>query len=132
MKKAFFLSILFLFAFSQAFAVNFSPTVLTISAPAYVQYNFDGSTVSIPVKITGQPANSLFLVFTKDQGSAVSQVQNGYLGWHYVNKIDTCLYVSNNMQLVSVTTTSPGTARMQTAKLSPKASTPTTSGVMTI
>jgi len=98
MKKAFFLSILFLFAFSQAFAVNFSPTVLTISAPAYVQYNFDGSTVSIPVKITGQPANSLFLVFTKDQGSAVSQVQNGYLGWHYVNKIDTCLYVSNNMQ----------------------------------
>jgi len=98
MKKAFVLSILILFAFSQAFAANFAPTVLKISAPQYVLYNFDGSSVSIPVKITGQPANSIFTVFTKDQGSSVSKVRNGYLGWHYVNKIDTCLYVSGNMQ----------------------------------
>jgi len=98
MKKALVLSILFLFAFSQAFAATFSPTVLKISAPQYVQYNFDGTNASIPVKVTGQPANALFLVFTKDQGSSVKQVRNGYLGWHYVNKIDTCLYASGNMQ----------------------------------
>jgi len=81
------------FAVSQVFAADFVPTVMKMSAASYINYGFDGSSLSIPLKVTGQPANAMLLVFTKDQGATISQIQNGYLGWHYVNKIDTCLFV---------------------------------------
>ena len=67
---------------------------MKISVPAMIQYNFDGSALDIDMKVSGTPANAQLLVFTKDKGPSVSMVQNGHLGWYYVNKIDTCVYAS--------------------------------------
>jgi len=92
MKKFVGITFFLLFLAASSFALEFAPTPMVISAPEIIQYNFDGTDLSIPVQITGTPANAQLLVFTKDKGSTISQVHNGYLGWHYVNKIDTCLY----------------------------------------
>ena len=92
MKKTFLVTVMFVFAVSQVFAADFAPTPMSISAPGTINYGFDGSALDIDVKITGTPANAQLLVFTKDKGASVSQVQNGHLGYHYMNKIDTCVY----------------------------------------
>ncbi len=94
MRKLFIFIVVMACTASLAFAANFTPTLLKISAPSTVLYNFDGKTLNIPVTITGTQANLIFTVFTKDKASTISKVKNGYLGWHYVNKIDTCVYVS--------------------------------------
>ncbi|MFC1509219.1 hypothetical protein ACFL60_06045, partial [Candidatus Omnitrophota bacterium] len=99
MKKSLVLTALLLFAVSQVFAANFAPTPMVITAPEMIQYGFDGSSLSIPVKIAGTPANAQLLVFTKDKGASVAAVQNGYLGYHYMNKIDTCVYVGEAVNL---------------------------------
>ncbi|MCE5248729.1 T9SS type A sorting domain-containing protein [bacterium] len=77
-----------------AYAASFVPTQLKISAPGNIQYNFDGSTLTIPLNVSGTTATTLFCVFTKDKASSIRNIRNGYLGWHYVNKIDTCIYMS--------------------------------------
>ena len=97
MKKVFI--ILLLFTVSSAFADNFSPSVLQLSAPDVIQYDFDGTSLTIPVTVSGTVAEVIFLVYTKDMASNISAVQNGHLGWHYVNKVDTCMYVSGVTQL---------------------------------
>ena len=79
---------------SLVFSAPFVPTRLQLTLPSVLQYNFDGSTLEIPVNVNGTPARIWFFVFTKDKGDEIGVVQNGYLGWHYVNKIDTCLYTS--------------------------------------
>ena len=77
------------------FAAPFSPTLLKLSADAEIQYDFDGSVLEIPVTVTGTSASPLyFLVHTKGIGSTVPNMRNGYLGWHHVCKIDTCVYLS--------------------------------------
>jgi hypothetical protein len=99
MKKTVIIIALLAFAATQVFAADFVPTPMAISAPAQVLYNFDGSEVEIDVSISGTPALAYLLVYTKDMGASISKVQNGYLGWHYVNKIDTCIYASEASQL---------------------------------
>ncbi len=84
-----------LLAASSAWAANFTPNVLRLSAPDAVSYDFDGTNLVLPVTVTGPQASVVFTVFTKDKGSSIQKVKNGFLGWHYVNNIDTCLYVSN-------------------------------------
>ena len=91
------LGILFLLTVSSASAVNFSPTLLKLNAPDIVQYYFDGSTIDIPVKVAGTSANMLLCITTKDMSESIS-VQNGYLGWHYVNNVDTCVYISSMIE----------------------------------
>jgi flagellar hook assembly protein FlgD len=98
MKKTVIIMAMLAFAASQVFAADFVPTPMKISAPAQVLYNFDGSEVEIPVSITGTPAYAYLMVYTKDKGASIGPVQNGYLGWHYVNKIDTCVYLSEANQ----------------------------------
>jgi flagellar hook assembly protein FlgD len=88
-----------LFLVTSVFAANFSPSVLKISAPATVQYNFDGSNLQLPVTFTGGSAQGLFLIYTKDKADKIGKLRNGYLGWHYVNKVDTCMYVSPVFQM---------------------------------
>jgi len=94
MKKSAILLLVFFVMASCVLAADFSPTLLKLSAPGMIQYNFDGTDLSIPVNVSGAPATALFLVFTKDQAQSIGPVQNGLLGWHYVNKIDTCMYIS--------------------------------------
>ena len=100
MKKCMIAVLLLLLCVSTAFAANFSPTLLKLSVAPTIQYNFDGSTLSIPVQVTGTPAMTWFFVYTKDKGASIGTFQNGYLGWHYVNKIDTCVYMSDAVNMV--------------------------------
>ncbi|MBN1291549.1 MAG: T9SS type A sorting domain-containing protein [Candidatus Latescibacteria bacterium] len=79
---------------SSSFGLDFAPTLLKIAAPSAVQYDFDNSSLEIPITITGTPASVIFVVFTKDQAEKIGTVENGFNNWHYVNKIDTCIYAS--------------------------------------
>lgn len=77
-----------------ATADDFIPQPLTINAPEVIQYAFDGAELQIPVGVTGTPARVIFSVFTKGKADQINHLQNGYLGWHYVDQIDTCVYFS--------------------------------------
>ncbi|MBN1293768.1 MAG: T9SS type A sorting domain-containing protein, partial [Candidatus Latescibacteria bacterium] len=48
--------------------------------------------------VSGTDATVILIIFTKDKERSIKQVTNGYLGWHYVNKIDTCVYISQPYQ----------------------------------
>lgn len=94
MKKTLITCIILLMA-SQAFAVDFAPTLLELSADPVIIYDFDGSSLTIPLEVRGTPAGVIFSVYTKDKSNSIQNVRNGYLGWHFVNKIDTCIYYSS-------------------------------------
>jgi len=79
----------------MAFAADFTPQVMTITSPAEIEYHFDGSDLTIPFTLTGTPAAIWLVINTKGQAASIVGVRNGYLGWHYVNKIDTTIYVSS-------------------------------------
>jgi len=72
---------------------------MKLAAPPAIIYQFDGKPMSIPVTLTGTPADVTFCVFTRNQGAKISKVTNGFLGWHYVNGIDTCIYLSPSNQM---------------------------------
>ena len=95
MKKVIFLLTLLSLLATPVLATTFSPTLLKLSAASQIQYNFDGSTLNIPLTISGSPATVIFSVFTKDKASQVGVVQNGFLGWHFVNQIDTSIFISD-------------------------------------
>jgi len=89
------------FAILAFFAVNaypaaFQPSVLKITAPSAIKYAFDGTALTIPVTVAGTPADVSFMVFTQNMSSKVASITNGYLGWHFVNRIDTCVYMSTS------------------------------------
>lgn len=94
MKGIVTLVVVLMLTVTTAFSADFAPQVLKLSASEIVQYDFDGSELSIPVTVSGTQASILFSVFTKGKADEISGVQNGFLGWHYVNNIDTCLYMS--------------------------------------
>ena len=79
---------------ATAFAAGFSPTPLKISAPSLVKYDFAGKDLTIPVTVTGTDAGVVFAVFTKDKSGSILKKRNGFLGWHYVNKVDTSVFIS--------------------------------------
>jgi len=45
--------------------------------------------------VSGSTAGIIFCVFTKGKAGDVSETVNGYLGWHHVNKVDTCISYSS-------------------------------------
>jgi len=78
-----------------SFAAPFSPTPLEISVQDWITCAFDGTDVDIPVEISGKSAKCYLIINTRlPEAQLPHQVQNGYLGWHYVNKIDTTVYIS--------------------------------------
>ena len=94
MKKLTVTFLVLLLAPSLVVAADFAPTKLELTMPEVINYDFDGSTLEIPVTVTGTPARTWVFVFTKGKGDVIGEVQNGYLGWHYVNGIDTCVFMS--------------------------------------
>jgi len=99
-KKTFFVFMVLIVSVTTAFAANFAPTPMTLSAAETVTYPFDGSVLSIPVYVSGAPGSLNFLVFTKGQAEKIGPIVNGFLGWHFVNKIDTCIYISPDIGVV--------------------------------
>ena len=78
----------------SAFAADWVPNQLKLSADPVIQYAFDGTALKIPVTVSGTYAGTTFLVYTKGKASEIPDIQNGFLGWHQVNKVDTCIYMS--------------------------------------
>jgi len=97
MKKLFAITITILCFASWAFAANFAPTILTLSTPAEIEYQFDGD-LSVPFTVAGTPAAVWLVINTKGKAANIVGVRNGYLGWHYVNKIDTTVYISDRYE----------------------------------
>jgi len=78
-----------------SFAAPFSPTPLEISVRDEIFYEFGGSEVNIPVDVSGKPAKCWLIINTRlPEAQLPHQITNGFLGWHYVNRIDTTVYVS--------------------------------------
>lgn len=98
MKKVSITMLVFLFVVSSAFA-QFVPTTMSLTGQDVVNYDFDGSDIEIPITVAGTPAEVVFCVFTKDQGENIGWVENGFLSWHYVNNIDTCVYFSDHKKV---------------------------------
>jgi flagellar hook assembly protein FlgD len=79
---------------SVAFADDFAPTLLKLSAAPEISYAFDESELAISYDVTGYDATVVLVVMTKDKGEEIGFVRNGNLGWHMVNNIDTTIYFS--------------------------------------
>ena len=82
-----------------AFAADFAPARLSLGVNTAIQYDFDGTALEVPVQVSGTPALVRFFVYTKDMADKIEPMQNGYLGWHFVNKVDTCIYMGDDVQL---------------------------------
>jgi len=98
MKKILIISFLALLIAQWSFAADFAPTVMTLTSPAEIEYQFDGSDLSIPFTVTGTPAALWLVINTHGQKDNIIGVRNGHLGWHYVNKIDTTVYISGKYE----------------------------------
>jgi flagellar hook assembly protein FlgD len=94
MKKVCFLLTACMLLASVAYAANFQPALLKLSASPTIQYQFDGKQLNIPFGVAGTKAGVVLCVYTKDKAASVVKIKNGFLGWHYMNKVDTAIYVS--------------------------------------
>jgi hypothetical protein len=94
MRKYSFTLLLLLFIPALILADPFAPTLLIVTAPTEINFNPYGTSVMIPFTISGTNARVVLVVYTYNKGNEIGTVENGYLGWHRVNKIDTCLYIS--------------------------------------
>ncbi|MBW2096980.1 MAG: T9SS type A sorting domain-containing protein [Deltaproteobacteria bacterium] len=94
MKKAILLTLIMMLSATTAFSADFAPTLLKLSADPVINYDFDGSDLDIPVQVSGTTAGIIFCVFTKEEAENIPFTHNGNLGWHMVNKIDTCVFYS--------------------------------------
>jgi hypothetical protein len=101
MKKILLVTFAAMMLASVSFAVGpFSPTPIELEVQPIVQYDFDGSEVEFTVGVSGQPARVYLWINTQLSEDALPiAVQNGPRGWHYVNKIDTTVYVSGYYDL---------------------------------
>ena len=98
MKRILLISFTVVITASLSFAADFAPTVMTLTSPAEIEYQFDGTELTVPFTVAGTPAAVWLVINTKGQAENIVAVQNGFLGWHYVNKIDTTVYVSERYQ----------------------------------
>ena len=94
MKKILLVTFALMLLATWSFAA-FAPTALELSVKEEIIYPFDGTDVDFTVDVSGQNARCWLFINTKlAEDKLPSQVNNGFLGWHYVNKIDTTVYVS--------------------------------------
>ena len=94
MKKLLVVAVAILLTATWSFADDWVPTTMTLDVEEYLPYDFDGSNLTIPVVVAGKPAAIWLVITTKDKGAEIGEVTNGHMGWHYVNKIDTTVYIS--------------------------------------
>ncbi len=93
MKKILILFMLLSMA-SWSFAADFSPIPMILTGSAEIEYQFDGTELTIPFEMSGTPGAVYLIINTKGMADQIGPSQNGFLGWHYVNGIDTTVYVS--------------------------------------
>ncbi len=99
MKKILLLFVtIILFASWSMAQTTFSPTVMEITCPAELSYDFGDEALVVPFTVGGVPGAFWLVINTFGKADQISQVKNGFLGWHYVDKIDTTVYVSGRYQ----------------------------------
>jgi hypothetical protein len=80
---------------SFSFAEPFSPVPLEITVPDELIYAFDGREIDISVDVAGKPMRAYLIINTRlPETDKPRNLRNGYLGWHYVDRIDTTVYIS--------------------------------------
>ena len=80
---------------SVAYGQGWSPVPLVINTQEVVPYAFDGSELNVQFDLTGKPALIWMVIQTQlDDAEKPVAVTNGFKGWHFVNGIDTTVYVS--------------------------------------
>lgn len=95
MKKLNLVFLVLIFVPSVVFSDDFVPfNKLDIDVHDFVQYNFDGNPVDIPVEVSGTYARCYLIVDTKGLAETMPRIRNGYIGWHTINGIDTTVYTS--------------------------------------
>jgi len=100
LKKLTVTLLLALFVPTLVFAADFVPVnKLDIDVPDFVQYNFDGKPVDIPVGVDGTPARAYLVIETTGLAGTKFRVRNGRIGWHTVCGIDTTVYNSTGEDL---------------------------------
>ena len=99
MKKCLFVVVMLALATSQAFGQAWIPTPLVIDVPDEVNYAFDGSDMTVTFDTSGKPGMIYMVVNTMlGDGEKPVAIQNGFKGWHYVNGVDTTVYVSSGRE----------------------------------
>ena len=83
---------------TDLYAAEFQPTVMKLTCPPEITYEFKGDPLTIPFTIEGTPGAVWLVINTKGEAEDIVDVRNGHLGWHYVNKIDTTVYVSQRYE----------------------------------
>ena len=70
---------------------------MVVDATNYVQYAFDGSNIDIPFSLSGKSGMFWLVIDSKlpDAQKPVA-IMNGFKGWHFVNGIDTTVYISSS------------------------------------
>ena len=94
MKKILFGLTAVFFLSSSILALDFQPTVMKITSEKVINYSFDGTPLTFEFDLTGKASGMYLIINTKGQSEKIKNVRNGYLGWHYVNKIDTTVFIS--------------------------------------
>jgi hypothetical protein len=99
MKKILLVTFAVMMLASVSFAA-WTPTPLEISVNDVVYYAFDETTLEIPVDVAGKNAKGWLWINTRlaEQDKPI-ELQNGIRGWHYVNGIDTTVYISGALDL---------------------------------
>ncbi len=94
MKKIMVITVSIILFAAFSFAADFVPTPMTLTGPEEIGYEFTGESLTISFTIEGTPAAVWLVINTKGMAEDIVDVRNGFLGWHYVNKIDTTIYIS--------------------------------------
>ena len=97
-KLLLFAGVIFLFASLAMAQATFSPTVMEITCPAEVGYDFGDESLEIPFNLSGVPGACWLVINTHGKADDIVGIRNGFLGWHYVNHIDTTVYISGRYQ----------------------------------
>jgi len=97
-KLLLYAGVVFLFASLAIAQTTFSPTVMEITCPAEINYDFGNEPLDIPFNVSGVPGAFWLVINTHGKANEIVGVSNGFLGWHYVDKIDTTVYVSGRYQ----------------------------------
>jgi len=98
MKKLLLFAIMFLFASLAMAQATFSPSVMEITCPAEINYDFGDVSLDIPFNVSGVPGAFWLVINTHGKADEITGIRNGFLGWHYVTHIDTTVYVSGRYQ----------------------------------
>lgn len=77
-------------------AEDFSPSTFELDVPENIIYQ---GLAQIPITVRGCDATVMYAIRSLMQHQNIESIRNGHLGWHYVNHVDTVIYVSPPYEL---------------------------------